>query len=341
MRKYKNHLNVILLVAFVVLIIVFNFFVELNNYQNRILYQALVFVTLALGLNLINGFVGMFSLGHAGFMAIGAYTVGLLTMSDEDKIKYFINVPIADWLLGVNVPYIVALLLGMLFAGIIGLLISVPILRLTDDYLAIATLGFSEIIRLLITIAHPITNGPLGLKGVPTHPSILWPGVFALISILFMIFFTSSSHGKALVSIRENEIAAQSIGINLFINKVLAFTIGSAMAGLGGGLLIGLLGSATPTQFIFTMTFNILLIVVIGGMGNIWGSVVASFVVVYGLEYLRILDEPFDLGFIQSNGLPGLRMVVFSLILILTILFKSDGNEGFFSRLRRRPNAKN
>lgn len=339
--KGKNAKHLLLVIIFSVVVIALEVTQFLGVYWNQILFLALINIILALSLNLINGFTGMFSLGHAGFMAIGAYTVGILTMPTSAKEMFFINEPMHPALLHLHTPFVVALLIGMMLAALIGFLIAVPILRLTDDYLAIATLGFAEIIRLLITIAAPITNGPLGLRSIPRHASLYWAGGAALVTLLFMIFFTESSHGKALQAIRENEIAAESVGINLFRHKVMSFTIGSAFAGLGGGLMAGLIGTINPLQFAFAITFNILLIVVLGGMGRIWGNVVAAVVVTFGLELLRRLDEPINLGFFKTEGLPGLRMVVFALILILVILFKNDPDGSLIDRFRRRRDAKN
>lgn len=310
----------------------------LDSYQRRIVNLCAIYIILGLSMNLINGFTGLFSLGQAGFMAVGAYTVSLLTMTRQMKEMNFYMKPMVPFLLNISpldLPFLpsfandflwflFALLVGGLLAAIFGLIVGAPVLKLTDDYLAIATLGFSEIIRILIINLQTVTNGALGLKGIPPKVHLLWAWSFAILAIVFMSVLMKGSYGKAFKAIREDEIAAKSMGINLFKHKVLSFTIGSFLAGVGGGLLAVSIGTIDPTLFKFALTFNILLIVVLGGMGNIKGTVISAIVVTVAMEALRFLDEPIHLGFIQTEALPGLRMVVFSLILMLVIIFKKD-----------------
>ena len=336
MRDNKNTKYLIFIVVAIISMIILN--LVLDSYKVRILNLCFIYIILGLSMNLINGFTGLFSLGHAGFMAIGAYTVAILTMTSEMKGMNYYMKPMVPFLQELNVPFIVALLVGGLLAALFGFLIGAPVLKLTDDYLAIATLGFSEIIRIVIINLQSVTNGALGLKGIPqktneifaniigTRPSInlLWAGIIAILTIIFMYLLMNGSYGKALKAIREDEIAARSMGINLFKHKVASFTIGSFFAGIGGGLLAVSLGTIDPTLFKFTLTWNILLIVVLGGMGNIAGSVVSAIVVTIAMEALRFLDESINLGFMQTPALPGLRMVVFSIILMTVIIFKKD-----------------
>ncbi|WMM24286.1 branched-chain amino acid ABC transporter permease [Tissierella sp. MB52-C2] len=326
--KKNTIFNIILIAVILVVLVFMNIF--LDNYKVTIINLCGIYVVLALSMNLINGFTGLFSLGHAGFMAIGAYTVAILTMPVATKEMNFYMKPMMPFLLNLNLPFILALIIGGLFAALFGFLIGAPVLKLTDDYLAIATLGFSEIIRILIVNLQTITNGSLGLKGIPKltinqKPNLLWSWGIAILVIVFMKFLMKSSYGKAFKAIREDEIAARSMGINLFKHKVLSFTIGSFLAGIGGGLLATSLGTIDPTQFKFALTFNILLMVVLGGMGNINGNVVSAIVITVAMEALRFLDEPMNLGFTITPALPGLRMVVFSLILMLVVIFKKDG----------------
>ena len=154
--------------------------------------------------------------------------------------------------------------------------------------------------------------------------SLLWAGVSAIITVYLMMRLMDGSYGKALKAIREDEIAARSMGVNLFKHKVMSFTLGSFLAGIGGGLLAVSLGTIDPTLFKFALTFNILLIVVLGGMGNIKGTVFAAIIVTMAMEGLRFLDQSMNLGFLVTPALPGLRMVVFSLILMMVIIFKKD-----------------
>ena len=285
-------------------------------------------VILALSLNLINGFTGLFSLGHAGFMAVGAYTCAILTLSPEQKAVNFVLQPIAPWLADVHLPFLPSLLIAGLFAGFIGWFLGVVALRLRDDYLAIATLGFSEIIRVLLTNAQSVTNGSLGLKGLPRFTTMWWAWGSAVAITLFLVLLIKSSYGRAFKSIRDNEIAAESMGVDVFGMKVLSFTISSALAGIAGGLLAHYLTTIDPKQFIFLKTFDILLIVVLGGVGSITGSVVSAIVVTVAMEALRFLDGPLNLGFMTTQGVPGLRMVFFSALLMVVVIYRQQGLMG-------------
>jgi branched-chain amino acid transport system permease protein len=300
----------------------------LDSYQLRIINLCGIYITLGLSLNLIYGFTGLFSLGHAGFMAVGAYTTALLTMPPQLKQMNFFLEPIVPWLANVEVGFFWALIIAGSITGLIGFLIGAPVLKLRDDYLAIATLGFSEIIRIVFTNLQNVTNGPLGLKGLPPYTTIWWSWGFALVSILFMAYLFKGSYGRAFIAIREDEIAAEAMGINIFRHKILSFTIGSFMAGIGGGLLAHLMGTIDPLMFRFLLTFNILLIVVLGGMGSISGTVISAIVVTVSMEYLRFLDGPMNFLIFKTDGIPGMRMVIFSLLLMIVILFFQRGLMG-------------
>lgn len=337
MKKNSVLFNLLLIALVLIGLIVLNLY--LDNYKIKIINLCGIYAILGLGMNLINGFTGLFSLGHAGFMAIGAYTVAILTMPLEAKEMNYYMKPMVPFLLNLNLPFIFALIMGGIMAAIFGFLIGAPVLKLTDDYLAIATLGFSEIIRIVFINMQSITNGSLGLKGIPqmnnkfiadifgVSPKInlLWTWGIAILTIVFMKFLMKGSYGKAFKAIREDEIAARSMGINLFKHKVMSFTIGSFLAGIGGGLLAVHLGTIDPALFKFALTFNILLIVVLGGMGNINGTAIAAVVITVAMEALRFLDEPLNFGFFTTPALPGLRMVVFSLALMVIVIFKKDG----------------
>ena len=316
---------------------------NLGAYPKRIFILAGIYVTLALSLNLINGFTGLFTLGHAGFMAVGAYTCALLTMPPDLKTMNFFLKPIVPFLANVQWPFLPALLMGGVLAGIIGFLIAAPVLRLRDDYLAIATLGFGEIIRIIFTNTQSLTNGALGLKGLPRFTTVWWSWGIAAVTVFFMVNLINSSYGKAFKAIREDEVAAEAMGINLFKHKVISFTIGSVIAGIGGALMGHLLGAIDPLMFRFLMTFNILLIVVLGGIGSITGSVIGAVIVTIVMEALRVLDGTMHLGFMTIAGKPGMRMVIFSALLMAVVILYQKGlmgrNEftwdGFFQRLHR------
>jgi len=322
--------NIILTIVSILSLLIFLLYANknLNSYEIRILNLCAIYAILGLSMNLINGFTGLFSLGHAGFMCVGAYTTALLTMTPENKAMNFFLEPITSVLANIKLPFFLALLLAGLFSAIIAFLIGAPTLRLKGDYLAIATLGFSEIIRIVFTNTQNITNGPLGLKSIPNHTNLWWSYGAMLFTIVVMVAIIKSSYGKAFKAIREDEIAAESMGINLFKHKVMSFVIGAFFAGIGGGLLGNLLGAINPNMFRFILTFNVLLIIVLGGMGSITGSVISAFVVTSGLEYLRVLDESINLGFMKIEGIAGLRMVVFSTLLMIVVIFFRNGLMG-------------
>lgn len=297
-----------------------------DNYVRRVLNLAAIYAIVSVSMNLVNGFTGLFSLGQAGFMAIGAYTVAIFTVPLEKRAAIFYVVDQNPVLAQIELPFVVALILGGIFAALVAILIGVPVLRLKSDYLAIATLGFSEIIRIIFTNAKPITNGALGIKSIPEMPTMwVFFGVMIL-SIAFVVLLINSSYGRAFKAIREDDIAAEAMGINLFKHKVMSFAIGAFFAGIGGGLLASLLGTVDPKQFYFTMTYNFLLIIVLGGMGSISGTVIASFIVTVGLEVLRFFDEPLTLfGFTVPLFRAGFRMVIFSALLMILVLFFRHG----------------
>ncbi len=324
--KKENKIRIGLIILVISILTILNF--TLGNYQLRILNLAGIYVVLGLSLNLINGFAGLFSLGHAGFMAIGAYTSALLTMSAAQKQSNFFVKPIVPWLANVELPFLPAMLIGGIVAAILGALIAAPILRLRDDYLAIATLGFSEIIRVIFTNTMSLTNGALGLKGLTRYTNVQYSWGIAIITIIFMFSLRRSSYGKAFMAIREDEVAAESMGIALFKHKLLAFTIGSFFAGIGGALLAHLMGTIDPLMFRFLMTFNVLLIVVLGGIGSITGTVISAVVVTFSMEALRFLDGTINLGFMVIESVPGMRMVLFSILLMLVVLFYQNGLMG-------------
>jgi branched-chain amino acid transport system permease protein len=310
------------------LILLFIFDSAFDRFTMQIFKLCAINIILALSLNLINGFTGLFSLGHAGFMAVGAYTCALLSMTPDQKANNFVLQPIAPWLQDVHLPFLPSLLIAGLIAGLIGWILGVIALRLRDDYLAIATLGFSEIIRVILTNAQSVTNGSLGLKGLPRYTTMWWAWGSAIVITLFLVLLIKSSYGRAFKSIRDNEIAAESMGVDVFGMKVLSFTISSVLAGIAGGLLAHYLTTIDPKQFIFLKTFDILLIVVLGGVGSITGSIVAAIVVTVSMEALRFLDGPLNLGFMVTNGTPGLRMVFFSALLMIVVIFRQQGLMG-------------
>ncbi|AEJ18991.1 branched-chain amino acid ABC transporter permease [Gracilinema caldarium] len=300
----------------------------LDPFSMQIFKLCAINIILALSLNLLNGFTGLFSLGHAGFMSIGAYTCALLTMTAAQKEMNFFLKPIEPFLAHITIPFLPALLISGFVAAFFGFIIGAPALRLRDDYLAIATLGFSEIIRVVFTNLQTITNGSLGIKGLPRFTTMWWAWGTAIVTVVLIVSLIHSSYGRAFKAIRDNEIAAEAMGINVFRMKLMSFIISSFFAGIGGALLAHHLTTIDPKQFMFLKTFDILLIVVLGGIGSISGSIIAAIVVTILMEALRFLDGPLNFIFFTTPGIPGIRMVVFSILLMVVILFRQQGLMG-------------
>ncbi|WP_299391860.1 branched-chain amino acid ABC transporter permease [uncultured Desulfovibrio sp.] len=300
----------------------------LGDYQIYIVKLIFINAILALSLNLIYGFTGMFSLGHAGFIAIGAYVAALCILPPEQKEMMWILEPIMPPFDQLFTPFWVAVLAGGVVAAVVALFIALPVLRLGDDYLGIATLGFAEIIRVLLTNMTSITNGALGIKGIPEHATPVTCYVWMLITLIVLARLLFGNFGNVMRCIRDNEIAADVMGINVFRYKVLSFCLGAFFAGVGGALLGSHLSTIDPKMFNFLLTFNVLMFVVAGGLGSLTGSLLGAGIITVLLEWLRILEEPMSIGSLEIPGIPGMRMVVFSLALLGIILFRREGIMG-------------
>ena len=267
-------------------------------------------IIMAVSLNLINGYTGQFSLGHAGFMAVGAY-VGVICTTN------------------LHLPFGIALLAGAAAAGVLGFLIGLPTLRLRGDYLAIATLGLGEIIRIVIMNIDYV-GGAAGFKGIPHNTTFAWVFLIMLASLFLIKNFVNSTHGRACLAIRENEIAAESMGVNTTKYKVMAFTIGAAFAGIAGGLFAHCFYIINPSSFTFMQSFNYLIMVVMGGLGSITGSIAGAFVVTFISAALA--------------NWPEFRMIIYALALILLMFYRPQGlfgymeltNMGIFRRLLKK-----
>jgi len=327
-KKKKNYL--ILKIITILIVVAFIFIAQrsFDPYILRILNLCGIYVILGVSLNLINGFTGQFSLGHAGFMAIGAYVSALLYMSPELKeVNYFIT-PIIWPLSVIQIPFVFSLIIAGLVSAGVGFLVGAPCLRLKGDYLAIVTFGFSEIIRVLFCNLQSITNGPLGLKGLPTYTNLWWTWGLAIFTVWFIKNLINSSYGRALKSIREDEVAAEAMGVNLFYHKVLSFVVGAFFAGIAGALLGSLVMTIDPNTFSFFMTFQIIIIVIVGGLGSITGSAISAIIFAVLMELLRSVESPMRLFGLHIPGIPGMRMLIFSILLMIVVLFFPQGLMG-------------
>ena len=318
-----------------------------NSYDMivKVAQKVCVYSIVAVSMNLLNGFTGLFSLGQAGFMLLGAYTCAVFIIPDEYRqMVYSFSIPEGTTpIINFELPLLVAILLGGLVAALFAFLIGLPVLKLKSDYLAIATLGFAEIVRTIIVWDKlgPLTNGSFPLSRLRTFKSVLDGPVFekfslvmpyflfAVVCILIIVLMIRSSYGRALKAIRDDEIAAEAMGINLARPKMISFVTSSFFAGIGGALFAVYQGSVSAAPFTSSMTYEILLIVVIGGIGSITGSVLASTLFIASSEWwLRGLDSGEFLGFSLPIFRNGFRLVVFSVIIMVFVLFFRRGIMG-------------
>lgn len=322
----RSYLFLVLgLVGVVALSFVFNS--AINSYDQRIIINVGIYMILATSLNLINGFTGQFSLGHAGFMAIGAYTAAGLTTLVFNSAEGFTQ----------ELLFLTALLSGGVTAAIAGLLIGIPSLRLKGDYLAIVTLGFGEIIRVILQNIQPL-GGSLGISGIPRYTTFIW--TFGILALL--VFITEnlmrSTYGRGFLAVRDDEIAAESVGVNTTRYKVIAFVIGAFFAGVAGGLYGHYNSLIRPLDFGFLKSVEIVVMVILGGMGSTWGVILAAGLLTYLPEALRDV-KLFNIQFRDF------RMPIYALALILLMIFRPQGLLGNFNagkalaRLRKKKPA--
>ncbi|MEM3631852.1 MAG: branched-chain amino acid ABC transporter permease [Conexivisphaerales archaeon] len=322
---YKILQGLSLLLLFLMLMIAER---HLDPYLRRIINLIAINIIWAVSYNLLYGYTNQFSLGHAGFIAIGAYTTALLTMSPLQKEQNFFLVPCIKPLNDIQFPFFPSLVIAAILGALGGILIGVPSLQFRGDYMAIVTLGFSEIIRVISMNLQSIANGSLGLKGIPEYTNLLWSWSCVILTIFIVRRLINSKYGRAFKAIREDEMAAEAMGINVFRYKLLAFVVASMFASLGGGLLANLLSTVDPNLFSFFLSYQIVAIVVLGGVGSITGSILASIIYVSFFEILRPLDAPIKIGALMLPGRPGMRMVIFSALFIAIILFYRKGLMG-------------
>ena len=299
-----------------------------GNYTNRILTNIAIFIILAVSYNLINGIAGQFSLGTNAFLAIGAYTSAIFTLSPEEKLRSFIIEPMIWPLSEISFSFPVSLLLAGAVTAIIALLMAMPVFRVRGDYLAIVTLGFGEVIQVVTNNLVPVTNGPLGIKGLAPHTNLWWSWGICVLTVYCVVRLVNSSYGRAMKAVREDETAAEAMGINAFWIKTLAFTFSAFFQGVAGGLLAHLITTISPSLFTFMLTFNLLIIIVIGGLGSTTGAILSAILITWGGEALRVVEEPATFFGYEYAGVPGMRMVLFSVILILVMLFARRGIMG-------------
>ena len=322
-KKKETIINVALIAGLLVILYIMEQLMNPTDMIFTVLKKGAIYALVAVSMNLLNGFTGLFSLGQAGFMLLGAYTYGILTIPTEQRESVY------QYFDGGIVQFAVPVAVGILAAGVVAAifayLIGLPVLRLKSDYLAIATLGFAEIIRAVFQWDKlgPLTNGSNLLRSYPTFKSVLFPFIVSGICIAVIVMLINSTYGRAFKAIRDDEIAAEAMGINLAHHKRIAFTVSSFFAGISGALLAMYQTTIQASMFKSAMTYEILLIVVIGGIGSVTGSCISSFLFITCSEWiLRFLDNDTYIGNFHVPLLrSGFRKVVFSVIIMIIVLF--------------------
>lgn len=348
-RKRNAVGNIILFCLLVAVLFVIDGTSKSYDMIVKVLEKGCVYAVVVVSMNLLNGFTGLFSLGQAGFMLIGAYVYSIFSIDDASRamVYGFSGEPLVNF----RLPIIVAILLAGVCASVFAFLIGLPVLKLKSDYLAIATLGFAEILRTIIQWDKlgRLTNGSFPISNLGTFKDALSDTPFKKASFVIPFFIIAfvcigviallirSTYGRAFKAIRDDEIAAEAMGINLAHHKMLSFVVSSFFAGIGGALYAVYIGSTNAAPFTSALTYEILLIVVIGGIGSITGSVLASFLYIASQEWwLRGLDSGKFLGISSPVFRNGFRLVVFSVIIMIFVLFFRRGIMGDheFSSLR-------
>ena len=329
-KKKETIINVALIAGLLVILYIMEQLMNPTDMIFTVLKKGAIYGLVAVSMNLLNGFTGLFSLGQAGFMLLGAYTYGILTIPTEQRESVY------QYFDGGIVQFAVPVAIGILAAGVVAAifayLIGLPVLRLKSDYLAIATRGFAEIIRAVFQWDKlgPLTNGSNLLRSYPTFKSVLFPFIVSGICIAVIVMLINSTYGRAFKAIRDDEIAAEAMGINLAHHKRIAFTVSSFFAGISGALLAMYQTTIQASMFKSAMTYEILLIVVIGGIGSVTGSCISSFLFITCSEWiLRFLDNDTYIGDFHVPLLrSGFRKVVFSIIIMIIVLFFRQGIMG-------------
>jgi len=345
--------NIALIAILYLVVVLIELFAPVTSMWFSVLRKVFTFSLAAVSMNLLNGFTGLFSLGQAGFMLLGAYTYAIFTIPTDLRTMVFKNW--GDSLVNFQLPMVIALVLAGLVAAFFAFLIGLPVLKLKSDYLAIATLGFAEIARGIVQSQDlgSLTNGPDPIHSFTTTTNIVVFAAIAGVCILVIFLLINSTYGRAFKAIRDDDIAAEAMGINLAHHKRISFIVSSFFCGIAGAMLAMCNTTVSSVSFTSNMTYQILLVVVIGGIGSISGSLIAAFIYYTSSEWwLKFLDVETVIGDTKLPLLgPGFRMVVFSVLIMIIVLFFRKGImgtreisvydgylkvKGFFSRSKKK-----
>jgi branched-chain amino acid transport system permease protein len=294
-----------------------------SAYVQRVVIGLGISIILVVSLNLLNGFTGVFSLGQIGFMAIGAYTASILTLPVSLKE---VNLPdLPPWLGGVQAPFLVATLIGALLATLIALLVGLSLMRLTGPYVAVATLGFLVIVQVVLINWDKMTRGARTFSGVPPYTTLWWVWGWAALTTYVIWRLVKSAYGRRMMAVRDNEVAAQALGVSIVRSRLLAFCVSAFFAAIAGSLWAHFITSFSPKAFYFAETFSIITMLVIGGMGSVSGSIIGAVFVTLLSEILRNAERGINLGFLTIPPVYGASQIIMAVIFVLVIIFRPKG----------------
>jgi len=311
-----------LLLALLAVLLVLTAFLA-GDYIQRIVTVIGINVILVVSLNLSNGFTGVFSLGHVGFMAIGAYAAAVLTLPVSLKTVNLPNLP--PWLAHLALPFLPATLIGGLVAAVVAFPVGLSLMRLKGAYISVATLGFLVIVQVILVNWDQVTRGARTFAGVPPYSTIWNVWIWAVICVYLVWRLGSSAFGRAMRAGRDDEIAALSLGISVLRSRLLAFCLSAFFTGVAGSLWAHFITSFSPKSFFFVQAFNIITMLVIGGLGSVSGSVIGVFLITVFSELLRNAERGFDLGSLHLPPIYGASQIVMAVLFVLVIVFRPAG----------------
>ena len=294
-----------------------------GDYLQRILIIIGINTILVVSLNLSNGFTGVFSLGHVGFMAIGAYTAAVLTLPVSLKV---VNLPsLPHWLQQLALPFLPATLIAGLLAMLVAFLVGLSLMRLKGAYISVATLGFLVIVQVILVNWDQVTRGARTFAGVPPHSTLWNVWIWAVVAVYIVWRLGASAFGRDMRAARDNEVAALSLGISVLRSRLLAFCLSAFLTGVAGSLWAHFITSFSPKSFYFTQAFNIITMLVIGGLGSVSGSVIGVFFITVLSELLRNAERGFDLGVFRLPPIYGASQILMAVLFVLVIVFRPAG----------------
>jgi branched-chain amino acid transport system permease protein len=320
-RKSNLLVVTIMLVVLIGALVIVN--LAASAYIQRVVLGLGISIILVVSLNLLNGFTGVFSLGQIGFMAIGAYAAAILTLPISLKHAYLPDLP--SWLGGIEASFLVATLIGALLATLIAFLVGLSLMRLTGPYVAVATLGFLVIVQVVLINWDQVTRGARTFSGVPPYTTLWWAWGWTLLTVYVIWRLVRSAYGRRMMAVRDNEVAAQALGVNVMRSRLLAFCVSAFFAAIAGSLWAHFITSFSPKAFYFAETFSIITMLVIGGMGSVSGSIIGAVFVTLLSEILRNAERGINLGFLTIPPVYGASQIIMSVIFVLVIVFRPKG----------------